>query len=97
MVECDSFDAALQRANAMTDRAERGGRFPEASWDRVNYIKGILPELAELARKEKADMLVYLLEMAFTEATDLLTGRSESVKVDRNHASRMAMKPAGKI
>lgn len=70
---------------------------PETTWDRVNYIKNMLPELAELARREKADMLVFLLEMAFTEASDLLSGRSESIKVDRHHAARMAMKPAGKI
>ena len=81
----------------MTGRAERGGSLPEATWDRVNYIKNMLPELAELARREKADMLVFLLEMAFTEASDLLSGRSGNIKVDRNQAARMAMKPAGKI
>lgn len=97
MVECDSLNVTLRSVDAMTGRAERGGNLPEATWERVNYIKNMLPELAELARREKADMLVFLLEMAFTEATDLLSGRSESIKIDRNHAARMAMKPAGKI
>ena len=36
----------------------------------------MLAELAQVARKERADLLAYLLEMAFTEASDLLTDRS---------------------
>jgi hypothetical protein len=63
----------------------------------INYIKQMLPELADLARKEKAEMLVFLLEMAFTEASDLLSGRSDSIKINRNHAARVSMKPSGKI
>jgi hypothetical protein len=81
----------------MIGKPETVTSLPVTTLQSVNYIKQMLPELAELARKEKAEMLVFLLEMAFTEATDLLSGRSDSIKVDRNHATGMAMKPSGKI
>lgn len=81
----------------MVGREEAGTSLPAQTWESVAYIKQILPELADLARKEKAELLVFLLEMAFTEASDLLSGRSDSIKVDRHHAARMAVKPAGKI
>lgn len=97
MVECGSLDATLQYGGAMTARLEREGSLPEARLDGVTYIRNILPELTDMARRDRAEMLVFLLEMAFTEASDLLSGRSESLKVDRNQAARMAMKPAGKI
>jgi len=81
----------------MIGKPETVTSLPATTLQSVNYIKQLLPELAELARKEKAEMLVFLLEMAFTEATDLLSGRSDSIKVDRHHATRVTMKPSGKI
>lgn len=57
----------------------------------------MLAELAQVARKERADLLAYLLEMAFTEASDLLTDRSGGVKGERHQPAGMAVKPARKI
>ncbi|MDH6268983.1 hypothetical protein M2360_004403 [Rhizobium sp. SG_E_25_P2] len=42
------------------------------SWERLSYIKQMLAELSQVARAERADLLVYLIEMAFTEAGDML-------------------------
>ena len=98
MAGVDSFDVTLRGCvGAMIGKPETVTSLPTTTLQSVNYIKQMLPELAELARKEKAEMLVFLLEMAFTEATDLLSGRSDSIKVDRHHAASMAMKPSGKI
>ena len=98
MAGIDSFDVTLRGCvDVMIGKPETVTSLPAATLQSVNYIKQLLPELAELARKEKAEMLVFLLEMAFTEATDLLSGRSDSIKVDRNHTARVTMKPSGKI
>jgi len=98
MAGFDSFDITLRGCvDAMIGKPETVTSLPATALQSVNYIKLMLPELADIARREKAEMLVFLLEMAFTEASDLLSGRSDSIKVDRNHAARMAMKPAGKI
>jgi hypothetical protein len=42
--------------------------------ERISYVKQMLAELSQVARAERADLLAYLLEMAFTEAADLLSG-----------------------
>jgi len=42
---------------------------------RIEYIAMTLIELRLLAKNEKADFLVYLLEMAATEAKDLSGGK----------------------
>ena len=81
----------------MSGRIEFDRAVPASSREHILYIKQMLAELAQVARNEKADLLAYLLEMAFTEATDLLNGRSDSIKVERHHPARMAVKPAGKI
>lgn len=74
------------------------GRSPSGSThENIAYIKQMLAELAHVARREKAEMLAYLLEMAFTEASDILNGDSVVRKVERDHAARMPVKPAGKI
>lgn len=73
------------------------GRTGAASRENVAYIRQMLAELAQVARNERAELLAYLLEMAFTEATDLLAARSEVGKIERDHAARMPVKPAGKV
>lgn len=65
--------------------------------ERISYIKQMLGELAHVARAEKEDMLVYLLEMAYTEAGDLLIKGSSRPKVNRHHAAHMPMQPASKV
>jgi hypothetical protein len=83
----------------MIARAESGGHISAASKERISYIKQMLGELAQVARGEQAELLVYLLEMAFTEAGDILSGKSSSSarQVQGNEATRMPIKPAGKV
>jgi len=40
----------------------------------IAYIRQMLGELGGVARAEKADMLCYLIEMAYLEAGDVLAG-----------------------
>ncbi|MBX3570868.1 MAG: hypothetical protein KF694_00785 [Mesorhizobium sp.] len=40
--------------------------------DALDYMRTILSELSAIARKQRLDMLAYLVEMAYVEATDLL-------------------------
>lgn len=42
-----------------------------ARYDNITFIRHMLAELRQVAEKEGADMLSYLLEMAYVEAGDL--------------------------
>jgi hypothetical protein len=77
----------------MIARAESVSQISAASKERISYIKQMLGELSQVARAERAELLVYLLEMAFTEAGDLLSGKSGSIaqEVKRNKAGGMTM------
>lgn len=83
----------------MIARAESGSHFSAASMERIFYIKQMLAELSQVARAERADLLAYLLEMAFTEAADLLSGTApgNSRQINGHKSSNVAMKPTGKI
>lgn len=81
----------------MPGKMDFGGAGDGSSRENIAYVKQMLAELAHVARRERADLLAYLLEMAFTEASDLLTERSGAVKGDRDQPARMPVKPAGKI
>ncbi|MBD8689197.1 hypothetical protein IFT56_16745 [Rhizobium sp. CFBP 13717] len=52
----------------------------------IAYISQMLSELRYVAKVEGADMLLYLIEMAYIEAEDIKTGRRKlSVShIDRN-------------
>ncbi|WP_275790698.1 hypothetical protein [Pararhizobium gei] len=67
--------------------------------ENIAYIRQMLGELRGVASHQGADMLCYLLEMAFVEAGDILSGKRELSFADaeRNKAAGMAMKPSGKI
>lgn len=41
----------------------------------ITYIRQMLAELREVAESENADMLCYLIEMAYLEAGDILAGQ----------------------
>lgn len=43
--------------------------------ENIAYIRQMLGELRQVARAEGADMLCYLIEMAFEEAGDIQSGR----------------------
>jgi hypothetical protein len=81
----------------MTGKMDFGGAASGSSRESIAYIRQMLAELAQVARKERADLLAYLLEMAFTEATDLLGDQSGLVNGERDQTARMAVKPARKI
>jgi hypothetical protein len=49
----------------------REGQIP----DNVSYIRQMLGELRQVASVEGADMLCYLIEMAYVEAVDIQAGR----------------------
>lgn len=44
----------------------------------VAYLHAMLGELRDLAEAEKLDMLAYLIDMACTEAGDIIRGRRPS-------------------
>ena len=41
---------------------------------KITYVRQMLVELGSVARSENADMLCYLIEMAYLEAGDVLAG-----------------------
>ncbi|MBW9053236.1 hypothetical protein [Rhizobium mesosinicum] len=43
----------------------------EASCEKVAFIRQMLGELHQMAERENAEMLCYLIEMAYVEAGDL--------------------------
>lgn len=52
--------------------AEKGA---QSVRENIAYIRQMLGELRQVARGEGADMLCYLIEMAYVEAGDIQTGR----------------------
>ncbi len=63
------------------------------SADNVAYIRQMLGELRQVAFAEGADMLCYLIEMAYVEAGDIQSGRRprSSVQRDGNKSAGMAV------
>jgi len=53
----------------------------------IHYIRQMLGELRGVAESEKAEMLCYLIEMAFMEAGDLVEQRKQQGEVIRPSAS----------
>ena len=87
------FQPELEKRLNMIAKAESGGHISAASKERISYVKQMLGELSQVARAEQAELLVYLLEMAFTEAGDILTGKSvvDSHHIKRNQTGRMSV------
>lgn len=52
----------------------RDGTSGKKSGDSLRYIQGMLRELREQAAAERHDMLAFLIEMAYIEASDQLRG-----------------------
>ena len=51
------------------------------SSENIAFIRQMLGELRQVAEKEGADLLCYLLEMAYVEAGDLQAGRQPLASV----------------
>lgn len=68
----------------VSDRANF--RSSEQTKANIAYIRQMLGELRRVAHTEGADMLCYLIEMAFVEAGDLQQGRRDlSVQHRQGH------------
>lgn len=66
--------------------------------ENLAYTRQMLGELRTVVNTEGADMLGYLIEMAYLEAGDILAGlRPLSVRGHGDPAVDMSLKPAGKI
>ncbi|TAA63546.1 hypothetical protein [Shinella sp. JR1-6] len=71
---------------------------PHTAEENLAYTRQMLGELRTVVNTEGADMLGYLIEMAYVEAGDILAGlRPLSVRGHRDPAIGMPLKPAGKI
>ena len=71
---------------------------PHTAEENLLYTRQMLGELRTVVNAEGADMLGYLIEMAYVEAGDILSGlRPRSVRDQRDPAVGMPLKPAGKI
>ena len=43
--------------------------------ERIRYIQSMLGELRSMAEGERCDMLTYMIEMAYIEASDIVRGQ----------------------
>jgi len=59
----------------MVPQNEMNGRREDNTRENIAYIRQMLGELRQVALGEGADMLCYLIEMAYVEAGDLQAGR----------------------
>ena len=59
----------------MVPQNEMNGRRDENTRENIAYIRQMLGELRQVALGEGADMLCYLIEMAYVEAGDVQAGR----------------------
>jgi hypothetical protein len=72
----DVFDGVFNRNAMMVPRSDTTGRGEETQQS-IAYIKQMLGELRQVAYAEGAEMLCYLIEMAYVEAGDLQAGRRQ--------------------
>lgn len=74
------------------DTVETNGR-GNRTMENIAYIRQMLAELRLVAENEGADMLCYLIEMAYVEAGDVQSGRrSLSINhAQRNKSTRMPL------
>lgn len=47
----------------------------QAKLERIRYIQAMLGELRTMAESERCDMLTYMIEMAYIEASDIMRGQ----------------------
>jgi len=83
----------------MIPNSPGAGKRDAQTRDKITYIRQMLGELRGVASNEGADMLCYLIEMAFVEAGDILSGKRQLSlsNGERNKAAGMPVKPSGKI
>lgn len=62
----------------MSQGGDARGRGKSSEAETLEYIRSMLRELRSLARGERAEMLSYLIEMAYVEVSDLLRDENGS-------------------
>lgn len=75
------------------------GRLNPRRTDRLDYIQSMLGQIRVMAEAERYEMLAYLIEMAYIEASDILRG-DRPLRVgneQRNSASGVPLQPARKV
>ncbi len=50
----------------------------------LDYMQAMLGQLRTMAEAERCDMLAYLIEMAYVEASDIIRGERPSKVIDDN-------------
>ncbi len=67
--------------------------------DTLDYLQQMLGELRTMAEAERYDMLAYLIEMAYIEASDIIRGQRPSriQGEQRDRAAGVPLKPSRKI
>lgn len=62
------------------------GHVSKRRTDTLDYLQSMLGQLRTMADAERCDMLAYLIEMAYLEASDIIRGeRPLRVGADRRH------------
>lgn len=66
--------------------------------ENIAYVRQMLGELRIIAQNEGADMLRYLIEMAYVEAGDIQAGlRPLSIRREGDLSTGMPMQATGKV
>ena len=67
--------------------------------DSLDYMQAMLGQLRTMAEAERCDMLAYLIEMAYVEASDIIRGeRPLRVRDDQgNGTAGVSLEPSGKV
>lgn len=69
----------------MVPNATNNNADNEGTRENLAYIRQMLAELRQVANREGADMLCYLIEMAYVEVGDIQSGRRKlSIREERN-------------
>lgn len=61
------------------------GRLNERTTQSLEYIQSMLGQLRNMAQAEQAEMIAYLIEMAYTETSDVLRGH-RPLQMDRSRS-----------
>lgn len=71
----------------MVPNATNNNADNEGTRENLAYIRQMLAELRQVASREGADMLCYLIEMAYVEVGDIQSGRRKlSIRDEERHA-----------
>ena len=75
------------------------GHLNKRRTDALDYMQSMLGQLRTMAEAERCDMLAYLIEMAYVEASDIIRGERPSRVQDdqRNRAAGVSFQPTGKV